>query len=43
MNIPLSLWIDNFNITFKANPRVDICLIVMEKKERVDNNLVLSF
>jgi tRNA U34 5-carboxymethylaminomethyl modifying GTPase MnmE/TrmE len=39
----MPVWIDNFNLTFNANPRVDVCLIVIEKKERVDNNTVLAF
>jgi hypothetical protein len=28
---------------FKSNSRVDTCLIVIEKKERVDSNTVLAF
>lgn len=34
-NIPLNLWIEQFNLQVQRNNRVDMCMLVIEKKERV--------
>jgi GTPase Era involved in 16S rRNA processing len=40
--IPIGQWINLFNAQLAANERVDLCLIVVEKKERVENNTVFA-
>jgi len=39
----MPLWIENFNKQFNMNPRIDVCLVVIEKRERVDATIVLAF
>jgi hypothetical protein len=41
--IAMPLWIKNFNCQFEMNPRIDVCLVVIEKRERVDVTIVLAF
>ena len=38
----MPLWINNFNKQFDKNPRIDVCLVVIEKRERVDQTIVLA-
>jgi hypothetical protein len=42
-NFPVDLWITGFNALLEKNPNIDMCMIVIEKKERVDTNTVLAF
>jgi hypothetical protein len=41
--LPLPQWIASFNNQLELNSRIDLCMIVIEKKERVDTPTVAAF